>query len=78
MNFNRPASVAPEETDRAPNSAPTPHVRSRWKGVLSGIALVALVAATLAYGGYSHYAQSREVAAIADEIRNLVPGIIAE
>jgi multidrug efflux pump subunit AcrA (membrane-fusion protein) len=78
MNFNRPANIAPKETDRAPDPVPAPHVRSRWKGALSGIALVALVAATLAYGGYSHYAQSREVAAIADESRSLIPQVRVE
>jgi RND family efflux transporter MFP subunit len=78
MNFNRPANITPEETDRAPDLAPTPRVRSRWKSVLSGVALVALVAATLAYGGYSHYAQSREVAAIAEASRSLVPQVRVE
>src|SRR5258708_6695469 len=75
MNFNRPETIAPEETDPGPDPAPTPRVRSRRRGVLSGIALVA---ATLAYGGYSHYAQSREVAAIADQSRSLVPQVRVE
>jgi len=78
MNFNRPANIAPEETDRQTDPAPAPRVRPRRKGVLSGVALVLLVAATLAYGGYSHYAQSREVAAIAAEGRNQVAQVRVE
>src|SRR5229473_42286 len=73
MNFNRPGNIVPAETDREPDEAPTHRVRSRWKGVLWGIALLLTAAATLAYGGFAHYAQSREVAASAEQSRNLVP-----
>jgi len=44
-----------------------PRVKSRWRGALSGAMLALMIAAAIAYGGYSHYAQSREVAAIAKE-----------
>jgi RND family efflux transporter MFP subunit len=78
MNFNRPANIEPAETARAPDHEPAPRVKSRWRGVLWGFVLVLMVAVTLAYGGYSHYAQSREVAAIAEEKRNLVPQVRVE
>jgi RND family efflux transporter MFP subunit len=78
MNFNRPGNIVPAETDREPDEAPTHRVRSRWKGLLWGIALLLTAAATLAYGGFAHYAQSREVAASAEQSRSLVPQVRVE
>jgi RND family efflux transporter MFP subunit len=78
MNYNRPANIEPAETARVPDHAPAPRVKSRWKGVLWGLVLVLIVAAALGYGGYNHYAQSREVAAIAEENRDLVPQVRVE
>src|SRR5258708_23620590 len=82
MNFNRPGHMVPAETDREPDPVPEPHlkprVKSRWRGALSGAMLALMIAAAIAYGGYSHYAQSREVAAIAKEGRELVPPVRGE
>ena len=82
MNFNRPGHMVPAETDREPDPVPEPHlkprVKSRWRGALSGAMLALMIAAAIAYGGYSHYAQSREVAAIAKEGRELVPQVRVE
>src|SRR5258708_29025937 len=77
MNFNRPGHMVPAETDREPDPVPEPHlkprVKSRWRGALSGAMLALMIAAAIAYGGYSHYSQSREGAAVAQEGRELVP-----
>jgi RND family efflux transporter MFP subunit len=79
MNFNRPGHVVPAEQDRAPDEAPpTHHVRKRGRGLMWGFGLVLIVAGTLAYGARTHYAQSKEVAAIADESRNMVPQVRVE
>jgi RND family efflux transporter MFP subunit len=79
MNFNRPGHVVQAEQDRAPDEAPpTHHVRNRGRGLMWGFGLVLIVAGTLAYGARTHYAQSKEVAAIADESRNMVPQVRVE
>jgi RND family efflux transporter MFP subunit len=79
MNFNRPGHVAPSETGREPDEAPpTHHTRKRGRGLMWGFGLVLIVAGTLAYGARTHYAQSKEVAAIAEDSRNLVPEVRVE
>jgi RND family efflux transporter MFP subunit len=79
MNFNRPGHIVPSQTDREPDeAAPTHRVRKRGKGALWSLSLVLIVLGTLGYGARTHYAQSQEVAAIADASRSLVPEVRVE
>src|SRR5262249_44854915 len=73
MNFNRPGNVeGSNETDYKLDHRPH-RLRVRGGGLLWGFGIVLLVVAILAFGGWNHYAQSQEVAAIARERRDRVP-----
>ena len=77
MNFNRPGSVEPDEAGPAADEV-TRHVRSRGSRLLWGSLIVLLVAVVLAFGGWRHSAQSREVAAIARASQELTPEVRVE
>ena len=76
MNFNRPQEFEPSETDRKGDEAT--HYRRVSSRVLWGLSLPLLVAAVLAFGAWNHSAQSREVAAIARESRDMTPEVNVE
>jgi RND family efflux transporter MFP subunit len=83
MNFNRPGHIDPEkiepgETDREINAPPVHRKRSRGKSLLWGPILMLLVVGVLANGARNHYAQSREVDAIAEASRDMVPQVHVE
>jgi RND family efflux transporter MFP subunit len=77
MNINRPRDFELAETARKPDEPPH-RVRTRGRSLLWGSGLILLVAAILAWGGWKHYAQSREVAAIAQASRDMVPEVRVE
>jgi RND family efflux transporter MFP subunit len=78
MNFNRPGDVERvDETDYQPDHRPH-RLRTRGGGLLWGFGIVLLVVTILALGGWNHYAQSQEVAAIAQERRDMVPEVRVE
>ena len=88
MNFNRPGHIEPEkieperigpgEIDREVEAPPAHRKRSRGKGVLWGLILVLLVGGVLANGARNHYAQGKEVDAIAEASRDMVPQVRVE
>ena len=67
MNFNRPGHIEPEKIEPAEVEVPPARrKRSRGKGLLWGLILVLLVGGVLANGARNHYAQGKEVDAIAE------------
>lgn len=77
MNINRPRDFDLVETDRKADEPPH-RTGSRSRGPVWGSGLIFLVAALVAWGAWNHYAQSREVAAIAEESRDMVPEVQVE
>lgn len=74
MNFNRPLDIKPapeayRETDTASVD------RRRWGGRLVAPGVGLILAAALASGAWSHYAQRRQVIATAEQSRDLVPQV---
>ncbi len=88
MNFNRPGQIEPEkiepekiepgEIDREVEVPPAHRKRSRGKSFLWGLIFVLIVGGVLANGARNHYAQSKEVDAIAQESRDMVPQVHIE
>jgi len=88
MNFNRPGhiesekiepgKVEPGEIDREVEVPPAHRKRSRGKSFLWGLIFVLIVGGVLANGARNHYAQSKEVDAIAQESRDMVPQVHIE
>ena len=71
MNFNRPRDIRARR-DAEVRRAAALRVRTRGAdGLLWSFGLVACRSAALASGGWSHYAQSREVVAIAQAEQGL-------
>jgi RND family efflux transporter MFP subunit len=77
MNINRPRDFARAETARKSDDPPH-RVRTRGRSLLWSFGLIVFAIAILAWGGWRHYAQSREVDAIAQESRDLVPEVRVE
>jgi RND family efflux transporter MFP subunit len=88
MNFNRPGhiesekiepgKVEPGEIDREVEVPPAHRKRSRGRSFLWGLIFVLIVGGVLANGARNHYAQSKEVDAIAQESRDMVPQVHIE
>jgi RND family efflux transporter MFP subunit len=78
MNINRPRDFALAETARKAGEPPPHRVRTRGRGLLWATGLIFFAVAILAWGGWRHYAQSREVDAIAQENRDMVPEVRVE
>src|ERR1700742_4284809 len=77
MNINRPRDFEGVEIARKPDEPPH-RVGTRHRTLLWGLSLILLVMAILAWGGWKHYAQSREVDAIAQASRDMVPEVRVE
>lgn len=77
MNINRPQDFERVETARRPDEPPH-RTGTRGRGLLWGSGLIFFAAAILAWGTWNHYAQSREVDAIAQESRDMVPEVRVE
>jgi RND family efflux transporter MFP subunit len=77
MNINRPRDFELVETDRKPDEPPH-RTGTRGRGLLWGSGLILFVAAIVAWGAWNHYAQSREVAAIAQQSQDMVPEVQVE
>src|SRR5262245_36123027 len=76
MNFNRPEELKPYEVARKADEAP-PYNRVRSR-LLWSLGFVFMIAAALAFGAWNHAAQSREVASIAQESRDMTPEVNVE
>lgn len=76
MNINRPRDFERVETRKS--DEPPLRVRTRGRTLLWSFELIAFAIAMLAWGGWRHYAQSREVDAIAQESRDMVPEVRVE
>src|SRR5262245_7990112 len=76
MNFNRPENLEPYEVARRAGEAP--HYSKVSSRVLWSLGFVLLIAAVLAFGAWNHAAQSREVASIARESRDMTPEVSVE
>jgi RND family efflux transporter MFP subunit len=77
MNINRPRDFERAETARKSDDPPH-RVRTRGRSLLWSFGLIVFAIAILAWGGWRHYAQSREVDAIAQESRDMVPEVRVE
>lgn len=77
MNINRPQDFERVETARKPGEPPH-RVATRGRGLLWGSGLLLFAVAILAWGAWNHYAQSREVDAIAEQSRDMVPEVRVE
>jgi RND family efflux transporter MFP subunit len=77
MNINRPRDFELAETARKGDEPPH-RARTRGRSLLWGSGLIVFAAAIVAWGTWNHYAQSREVAAIAQESRDMVPEVRVE
>lgn len=78
MNINRPQDFERVETARKPGEPPPHRVGTRNRGLLWGSGLIFFAVAMLAWGSWNHYAQSREVAAVAQQSRDMVPEVRVE
>src|SRR6201992_775054 len=77
MNINRPRDFEGVETARKPDEPPH-RVGTHGRTLLWGSGVIILVMAIVAGGGWKHYAQSREVDAIAQASRDMVPEVRVE
>src|SRR6185437_9980187 len=77
MNIDRPRDFERAETARKSDDPPH-RVRTRGRSLLWSFGLIVFAIAILAWGGWRHYAQSREVDAIAQESRDMVPEVRVE
>jgi RND family efflux transporter MFP subunit len=77
MNINRPRDFEGVETARKPD-VPPHRVGTRRRPLLWGSGLIILAMAIVAWGGWRHYTQSREVDAIAQQSRDMVPEVRVE
>lgn len=77
MNINRPQDFERVETARKPDEPPH-RTATRGRSLLWGSGLIFFAAAILTWGAWNHYAQSREVDAIARASRDMVPEVRVE
>jgi RND family efflux transporter MFP subunit len=77
MNINRPRDFEGVETARKPD-VPPHRVGTRRRPLLWGSGLIILAMAIVAWGGWRHYTESREVDAIAQQSRDMVPEVRVE
>src|SRR5262245_10780013 len=76
MNFNRPDELKAYEVSRKADKVS--HYRRVSSRLLWSLGFVSLIAAMLAFGAWNHAAQSREVASIARESRDMTPEVNVE
>jgi RND family efflux transporter MFP subunit len=77
MNFNRQSDFELDEKAQKADARPR-GLRTRGRSLLWGFGFLVLVVAIVALGGWNHYAQSQEVAAIAQGRRDMVPEVQVE